>query len=277
MTTPLLVAESVLSGNKLEWELMRNQLTQVNSMAMKDLISIVNRAQEMDPWTGRQYLTEAFEALIDTYGGVSADLTAQWWDEIMMDDIYFAQPADMPTYKQLRTEVAWGLAQDKHGRRDVLSRMALLTQKHIFGAHRNTVDLNALNTKTGYARMARSDACAFCRMLASRGAVYGSKSAALYVGAATVRKHYSDGHERGHRLKKGRVRGVQKAGSKYHDHCRCVAAPVPNHVDANYPDYMEKFEDEYYQAIRALDKENPNKPHSLTDITRVMRAQGNGK
>lgn len=107
MTTPLLVAESVLSGNKLDWDLMRNQLTQVNSMAMKDLISIVNRAQEMDPWTGRQYLTEAFEALVNTYGGVSADLTTQWWDEIMMDDIYFAQPADMPTYKQLRTEVAW--------------------------------------------------------------------------------------------------------------------------------------------------------------------------
>ncbi|ERS57576.1 hypothetical protein HMPREF1261_02249 [Corynebacterium sp. KPL1818] len=277
MTAPVLAGVSVLSGNKLEWDLMRNQLTQVNAMAMRDLISIVNRAQEMDPWAGRAYLTDAFEALVNTYGGVAGDLTATWWDEIMADDIYFARPADMPTYDQLRTEVAWGTALNANGRRDVLSRMALLTQKHIFGAHRDTVDLNALNTKTGYARMAQPDACAFCRMLASRGAVYGSESAALYVGAATVRKHYSDGHDRGYRLKQGRVRGVQAAGSKYHDHCRCVAAPIPKHIDANAPSYIDKFDDEYRKAISALDKINPDKPHSLAEVTKMMREQGHGK
>ena len=40
MTAPVLAGVSVLSGNKLEWDLMRNQLTQVNAMAMRDLISI---------------------------------------------------------------------------------------------------------------------------------------------------------------------------------------------------------------------------------------------
>ena len=213
--------------------------------------------------------------LVNTYGGVAADLTAEWWDEIMMDDIYFAQTADLPTYEQLTTEVAWGTAKTK--RKDVLSRMAMLTQKHIFGAHRNTVDLNALNTKTGYARMAQPDACAFCRMLASRGAVYGSEAAALYVGAASVKQHYSDGKKKGTRLKKGRVRGVQKAGSKYHDHCRCVTAPVPEHIDPNYPDYMEKFEDEYTQATKALADQGYDGPLNASVVTKMMRAQGHGK
>ena len=268
---------SVVSNKALQWETMRNQLDIVNRMAMQDLVQIVRRAQELDPWEGRKYLTDAFEALVNTYGGAAADLTAEWWDEIMMDDIYFAHPAEMPTYKQLTTEVAWGTAQTANGNTDVLSRMAMLTQKHIFGAHRNTVDLNALNTKVGYARMARPDACAFCRMLASRGAVYGSESAALYVGAATVRKHYSDGHDRGYRLKKGRVRGARKAGEKYHDHCRCITSPVPEHIDPNYPDYLERFNDEYIQATKALTEQGHDGPLTVSAVTKMMRAHGHGK
>ncbi|MGZ7496142.1 VG15 protein [Corynebacterium sp. ZY180755] len=277
MTQALLTREPVVVNNAVQWDLMRNQLDQVNSLAMRDLVSIVRRAQEMNPWEGRQYLTEAFEALVNTYGGVAADLTVDWWNEIMADDIYFIQPADMPSLEQLTVEVAWGTARDANGHDDVMSRMALLTQKHIFGAHRNTVDLNSLNTKVGYARVASPDACAFCRMLASRGAVYGSESAAMYVGAASVVNHYSDGKQRGTRLKKGRVRGVQKAGSKYHDHCRCIVAPISKSRDLNLPEHANKYLEEYQAAVAALDKENPGAVHSMADVTRMMRQQGNGK
>lgn len=277
MTTALVRPELVVSNGQVDWRLMRNQLDQVNAMAMQDLIAIVRRAQELDPWSGREYLTEAFEALVSTYGGAAGELTAAWWDEIMAEEIYFAQPASLPSYEQLRREVAWGVAQNPGQRSDVLSRMALLTQKHIFGAHRNTVDLNALNTKVGYARYAQPDACAFCRILASRGAVYGSESAALYVGAASVKQHYSDGSNRGTRLKKGRVRGVRKAGQKYHDHCRCVTAPISRSVDPNIPDYADRFLEEYQAAVEQAGKDHPGETLSLSTITKVMREQGSGK
>lgn len=268
---------SVVSRGKLDWSIMRSQLNHVNELAMRDLIPLVRTAQQMEPWAGREYLTDALAALVGTYGSDASALTAIWWDEIMADDTYVAETAEMPPVDQLRTEVAWGTTIPETSRDDVLSRMARLTQKHIFGAHRNTVQLNALNTKTGYARYAMPNACAFCRILASRGAVYGSQDAALYVGASAMRKHYSDGRDRGYRLKKGRVRGTQKAGDKYHDHCRCIVAPLTRNVDPNFPDYVDKFAEEYQQAVEQVNKDNPGTTASLSMITRAMRAQGNGK
>ena len=278
MTTALVKPESVVSNDSIQWKMMRDQLNYINRMAMDDLISVVRTASQMDPITGREYLTDAFEALVSTYGGVSADMTVEWWDEIMADELYFAEAAPLPTHRQLVKEVRWGTAPDVQGEDDVLRRMAALMQKHIFGAHRNTVDINALNHKVGYARYAQADACAFCRLLASRGAVYGSPAAALYVGTATVRSHYSDGRRRGYRLKKGRVRGVQRAGERYHDHCRCVVAPDRPGLDPNLPDYVDKFEEEYDRAIAQLDKDNPGEvSFNLSQVTRMMRLQGSGK
>lgn len=278
MTTALVKPESVVSNNAIQWKMMRDQLNYINRMAMDDLISVVRTASQMDSMTGREYLTDAFEALVSTYGGVSADMTVEWWDEIMADELYLAEAAPLPTHRQLVKEVRWGTAPDVQGEDDVLRRMAALMQKHIFGAHRNTVDINSLNHKVGYARYAQADACAFCRLLASRGAVYGSPAAALYVGTATVRAHYSDGRRRGYRLKQGRVRGVQRAGERYHDHCRCVVAPNHPGLDPNLPDYVDKFEEEYDRAIAQLDKDNPGEvSFNLSQVTRMMRLQGSGK
>ena len=265
---------TVVTGGKLEWDLMRNQLDQVNRMAMHDLLQIIRRAKDLEREQARIYLTEALSALVNTFGGAAAEMTATWWDEIVADDLYEALPAYMPTYEQLTTEVRWGMATNEVGRIDPTSRMALLLQKHIFGASRNTVDLNALNTGVKYARVAQPGACSFCRILASRGAVYGSESSALFVGMSGVKKHYSDGKDKGTRLKKGRVRGLQSAGSKYHDHCKCVAAPVPDGVDANFPGYMSDFEEEYEAARLYAAEKYPGEPMTMKLITKAMREQG---
>jgi hypothetical protein len=62
----------------------------------------------------------------------------------------------------------------------------------------------------GWARVTRPKACAWCLMLASRGAVYHSEQDAARV----------TGGER------GRTRGTQAKGNEYHDDCRCFAVPV---------------------------------------------------
>lgn len=269
-----LFGTSVVSNGKLDWAIMRNQLDYVNKMAMHDMLNILRTAKQLDREQARLYLTDAFEALVNTYGGVSAEMTAAWWNEIVADELYDASPAYMPTYEQLTTEVRWGMSTNAVGRIDVTSRMAMLLQKHIFGASRNTIDLNALNTGVKYARVAQPDACSFCRVLASRGAVYGSEAAALFVGMAGVKKHYSDGKEKGTRFKKGRVRGVLSAGSKYHDHCACIAAPAGEGVDMNYPDYFSDFENDYNAARVYAAQKYPGETLDMKLITKAMREQG---
>lgn len=87
----------------------------------------------------------------------------------------------------------------------------------------------------GYRRVAESDACAFCKMLEGRGAVYLSReSAGTVVG------------------QRGRARGSRPLGRAFHDHCRCrieeiwgdggsrsVSAPSPQPVEAARPELVE--------------------------------------
>lgn len=258
---------------KLDWQTQRNQLDMINRLAIQDLTALFRRAQEMDPWSGREYLTEALQALIGTYGGSAADLSAAWWDEISLDDMYFAETATLPPEEQLVKQVRWGTAPLFGATGNPMVRLAGVTQRHIFGMHRDTIKLNSMNTGVRYARFAQADACAFCRVLSSRGAVYGSESAAKYVGSAGMKAHYSDGSRRGERFKKGRQpRGVQKAGEKFHDHCRCVTGPAFDHMDLNAPSYWEKFEEQYIEASRSIEG-----TLTMEKVAAVMRAAGHGR
>ena len=67
---------TVVTGGKLEWDLMRNQLDQVNRMSMHDLLQIVRRAKDLEREQARIYLTEALSALVNTFGGAAAEMTA---------------------------------------------------------------------------------------------------------------------------------------------------------------------------------------------------------
>lgn len=257
---------------KLDWATQRNQLDWLNKFAMQDLTALFRRAQELDPWAGREYLEEGIRNLIGTYGGSAADLGAAWWDEISLDDMYFAETATLPPREQLVQQVRWGTAPLFGAAGNPLVRLASVTQQHIFGMHRNTIMLNSLTTGVRYARFARSDACAFCRVLSSRGAVYGSESRAKFVGSAGIQKHYSDGRGRGTRFKQGRQpRGVQQSGDKFHDHCRCVVGPDFEHMDLNEPDYWEAFEEQYLEAAKQIDG-----VITMKEITSLMRAAGHG-
>lgn len=258
---------------KLDWQLQRNQLDMLNRIAMEDLTFLFRRARMMDPWSAREYLTEALRNLIGTYGGSAADLGAAWWDEISLDDMYFAETAQLPPQEQLVKQVRWGTAPLFGEVGNPLVRLAGVAQKHIFGMHRDTIMLNSMTTGVRYARFARADACAFCRVLSSRGAVYGSESRAKFVGSAGIQKHYSDGRARGARFKRGRqLRGVQKSGDKFHDHCRCVVGPDFEHMDLNEPDYWAEFEHEYDAAAAQIDG-----VITMKEITAIMRAAGHGR
>jgi hypothetical protein len=46
----------------------------------------------------------------------------------------------------------------------------------------------------------------------------------------------------------GRSRGARKAGTAYHDHCRCVAIAVRAGTTYQAPAYMQEWEDQYLKA-----------------------------
>ena len=73
-----------------------------------------------------------------------------------------------------------------------------------------------------FARHASANACAFCRLVATRGAVYRSAQSA------------GDGH-------------------KYHDHCHCVVVPVWDDRYEPAP-YVAGWESAYKSAYKAVGK-----------------------
>lgn len=79
-----------------------------------------------------------------------------------------------------------------------------------------------------YQRVPRPNCCAFCGMLASRGAVYTSEAeAGSVVGAGTPIPQ--DGkRRRGGQAKGIKPRGSRNLGESYHDNCYCTVVSVMN-------------------------------------------------
>lgn len=263
-------------SRSIDWILIRQQLEMVNRMAMEDLMDLMRVVSDMGPDQARAYLLEAIPVLVDTYGGAASELSVAWWDDLFqgVEGIPDTVPPRLPPIEQITAQIRWGTS-PMYSDGDPVTRLASMLQQHIFGAQRNTVVDNSKLLGVRYARHARGDACGFCRVVASRGAVYGSAARAKYVGATGSTAHYVDGSARGRRIKRGRVRGVQKAGEKYHDHCRCVVGPEASHLDLALPDYYDRFEAEYDQAVRLLDRETDHRGnYNMSDITRAMRSLG---
>lgn len=270
MTTPLLTPERQAYMKAIDWQLMRDNLDWLNRLAMDDLLKVIRAAQLLPSNVdAKEYILQAMHDLVLTYGGTVEDLTVEWWNLLVEDERFFATPPRVDAYEQLTKQVRWGVAPMFTGNGDMTTRLAGVLQRHIFGAQRDTVDILARQWKVGYARIAREDACAFCRILAGRGAVYGSVGRAQYVGMGGVETHYVDGSERGTRMKRGRVRGTQKAGQKYHDHCKCITAPLIPGKSLEYPDHQDRFDEQYLTALDLV--EERGQPRSMVYVTRAMR------
>lgn len=80
----------------------------------------------------------------------------------------------------------------------------------------------SLRSTTRYARVPAAGCCAFCAMLATRGAEYRTAESAQYVGAAVGIYKTKTGTKAG----QVRVRGARDVGQTFHDNCRCTVVPL---------------------------------------------------
>lgn len=118
----------------------------------------------------------------------------------------------------------------------VISRLAGATQRFVTNSARDTITSNAKREGARWIRQAQPDACAFCRLLATRGYLDGgylTEASATFVGAS------------------GRVRGDRAKGEKYHDDCSCEAVPIRAGDSYEPPEHVSRWASQYYDAYDA--------------------------
>jgi hypothetical protein len=161
---------------------------------------------ELDTSDGRAAAAalEAFMTeLTAAYGSVAAALGADFYDTLReaagAPNLFRADLADPVPPRQVEAAARWaaGPLFGGEGPNAALEHAAGAVQRLVVQPARDTIALNVTRdpARPGWARVPRGKGCAFCRMLAGRGAVYSSAKAAGQM-------------------------------NSYHDHCKCTATPV---------------------------------------------------
>lgn len=192
-----------------------------------DLVALVAAA-----WRGSAVLAERYLVEHARIEGVAVTPTvARWVTERALTSLRVTGPVSWKSsYKRTGSEAA--------ASRAMAESLSGAAQRLALSGARDTVDATVRRSRriVGWRRVADEDPCAFCAMLASRGAVYKSRAVALEVGRSD------------------RIRGPRRAGQAYHDNDQCVAEPLyvgedePEWVDELYQQWLEVTGDHYGAA-----------------------------
>lgn len=232
----------------------------------------------------------------------SADISAQWYDEQPAPAAtasFIATPATLPPIEQLAASARWAALQP-----NPVVALQGSAQRSVFNMSRETILLNVEQEQGArWARHASANACSFCRLMATRGAVYTSAAAATTVvgrgvdlsvadkraiaagqmtrdEALAARRLYRDprkakaaGAQVGdERVSLGKTRGTRKLGERYHDHCHCVAVAVRPGDTYEPPAYVEQWSEDYDRAVDAAKAAGKTKgEYGAIDLKAVLR------
>ena len=153
-------------------------------------------------------------ALIGQYGTASAAVAASYYESARLAagaaGSFTVRPVDAAALEQVAASVKWATRDLWSSSPDTAAaavKVAGVAERLALQPGRLTIEGAVLADRAarGWARVPEAGACAFCVMLATRGAVYHSQRTASVAS--------------------GR-RGTQAAGEPYHDHCRCHVEPV---------------------------------------------------
>lgn len=219
-----------------------DQLTQRSRDDIRALWDAAVRLPDVDFFT---YVSDAFPDIVIPYHQLAAEFAASAFEEDFTALAVTAVVADPPPVEALRKSAQWALGADGV---KAIDRMAGTVQRHIYDGSRDTTAINAEASGLRWVRIARPNACAFCRLLASRAAVddgfASQQSATRVVG------------------RRGGARGTRKLGDRYHDDCKCTAKAIPagrtalDYLYEEEPDAAfsaEQYLNEYNKARDAAD------------------------
>lgn len=247
----------------------RYLLSQLSSLAVRDLYSLLDRAKRLSDAEFAAFVVDAFPQLADPYVEMAAQLAADWFEHSDPAGKYVALTADPISRERLEASARWALQSLGTPEGTFQSRLDGALQRAVFDGSRETTLVNVERTGSRWRRDARPDACAFCKMLATRSDYRSEEDAEMVSGRSidltlADRRQRASGlatteellarratYSRGRRRGQTRVRsqrGTQALGEKFHDHCFCVAVEVWPGQEVEVPAYVDDWERIYNKA-----------------------------
>lgn len=228
---------------------------QLTKLAFADIVSLLDAINSDNPLEFRNTLMDTLPDVLQPYVTASGELSAAWYQELrqeVSDAVFVAEPVADISRPQVEALSRWAVS-PLFGQSEstVLSLLAGGAQRMIEAAARETIAYNAMQDEilVGYQRIPQLGCCAFCGLLASRGAVYRDSAEAGGVVGRGVDASVTAG-KRGGQGKGVKTRGSQNLGDRFHDFCRCVVTPIFIGGDNAYATATRKQYDEMYsQAV----------------------------
>lgn len=203
--------------------------------AAADFRSLFASLDLSNPVVSRNELLVVVPLLTTTYGGLSAAVSAEWYDELRADTgqrgRFRAQPAPPVSEEAVRAQARWaagGLWSDNPG--GIVGVLANDVDKYVRQPGRDTIGRNAGRDRARWARVPSGvNTCAFCTMLAGRGFAYRSEHTA----------------------------SRDANGEDYHGGCNCEAVPdwSDNPILEGYD--PDRYFDLYNEAAAVAGRNDP--------------------
>ncbi|HET7386754.1 MAG TPA: hypothetical protein VFJ19_08850 [Nocardioidaceae bacterium] len=232
-------------ATRAEVEEQRQQQGDIRTLAVAALVSLWGGAAAADPLAVEAELVQRLPEIVAQYGAMSAAVAADFYDSLRhgVPGRFVASPSDLNLAEQVAASARWASSPlfprdvtTDDGRKahvpadadKALDRASAVLQRNVLQYGRQTIADNARRDPAD-ARWARvptgDETCAWCRILASRGAVYESEQSAQFIG---------------------------ESKDKYHDWCDCQ--PIAVWRDSELPEgydpdkYMQQYEDAKAQS-----------------------------
>lgn len=163
-------------ATRAEVVLFRRALQALSVAVKRDLAAVWAPLAGADFAAQRAVLDSLWPDLIATYGDMGATVAADMLDEWLVDpELVMVRPVDEP---RASARMRWAL-----GTANPLGNLQSIADELVKQPARRTVQRTAEASGAAWARVPGSaEPCAFCLMLASRGAVYRSGSSAKFDG-----------------------------------------------------------------------------------------------
>lgn len=278
MTSPQTTAVATVAAVDLvaHAQALQSVLADLGTVTVQQVVTLFRKYAGITDFPA--LLKQALPEIVTPHAEAAAHITAQWYDELNPSSTFEATPVVDLAPERFNKTADWALYAPGDAKPE--ERLAGSTKRMVSDASRDTVLSNVREEGVLWARYASANACAFCRMVATRGAVYRTELSASRVTGQAVnltvadrrmraaglvnttdllnrRDRYAKGAKKG-QDKVRQLRGSQKQGEKYHDHCRCIAVPVRG-GDYEPPDYVHQWEQDYVAAVKATKAEKKTK------------------
>ena len=119
----------------------------------------------------RETLVEAYPEVLDPYLAAATQVSTEWYQSLAPDEPFEVDTPAPIAREALVANARWAVTE-----LDAVEALVGSADRQVFTAARDTVAHNARMEGVRFARRPQPDACAWCRMLATRGADYFTKA-----------------------------------------------------------------------------------------------------